>query len=277
MHEHRFLTAALRWGSFGLALPLAACWDYSADPVGVGGTPPTSVGGSDAVGGGATAGGAGGSGGGDVGSGGRVDPPPPSCDNVSACGGDPVGTWFAQDTGSCILVSGVADVSALGIGCSEAPIEGTITVSGNWTLGADGTFGDNATTTAELTMELEEVCLDISGTVSQCDRIGLVMAGAAGLDSVVCTNSTITTGGCTCLGTVEQQGASAYPMGFNARTSGTYIAADNTITVTGTSARPGLANLAYSYCIDEGGFLHVTPTTPTIFGTVTGTVVFQRQ
>jgi hypothetical protein len=216
-------------------------------------------------------------GGADVGTGGRVDPPEPSCENVTACGGDAVGTWFAHDTGSCLVVSGTADVSKLGIGCSEALIDGTISVTGNWTIADDGTFADNATTTAELTMELEEVCLDISGTVSQCDRLGLVMAGAAGLDSVICTNSTITEGGCTCLGTVEQQGASAYPMGFNARTSGTYVTADNTITVTGTSARPGLAELAYSYCIDEAGFMHVTPTTPTIFGTVAGTIVLQQQ
>jgi hypothetical protein len=258
----RGLVAVLGSSALTCAVALVSCGEYDAPPDATGGVGPGS-------------GGAAASSGGDTASGGAPEPvPEPSCENVVACGGDAVGSWFAQD--SCLPVSGIANVSNLGIGCSEAPIEGVITVNGNWNVAADGTFSDNATTTAELTMELAAECLDISGTVSRCDRLGLVMVGAADLDEMNCVDSTITTGGCTCVGTVNQQGATAYPMAFNSRTSGTYVAADNTITVTGTSADPSLEQLAYSYCMG-GRFMHVTPTTQTIFGVTSGTIVFERQ
>lgn len=271
----RSLFAALGLGSLGFLAPLVGCGEYDAPPDATGGVSPGSGGVATTTGGETGSGGAATTTGGETGSGGAPEPvPEPACTNVTACGGDAVGSWFAHD--SCLPVSGIADVSELGIGCSEAPIEGMITSSGNWNIAADGTFSDNVTTSAELIFELIPECLDVSGTVSRCDRIGLVIVGAAGLDEVNCVDSTITTDGCTCTGTVTQQGATAYPIGISAKTSGTYTVADNTITVTGTSDDPSLETLAYSYCIG-GSFMHVTPTTPTIWGVTAGTIVLQRQ
>src|SRR5690606_35189749 len=58
-----------------------------------------------------------------------------SCDNVSACGGDVVGTWSAG--GSCLAVSDMADISGFGLGCFTVPVEGTLQVTGMVTFNAD--------------------------------------------------------------------------------------------------------------------------------------------
>ena len=60
-----------------------------------------------------------------------------SCPNVTACGGDVVGTWTV--TSSCLKVSGNLDPSLVGAGCASAPVTGDLQVSGTWTAG-NGTF-----------------------------------------------------------------------------------------------------------------------------------------
>jgi hypothetical protein len=63
-----------------------------------------------------------------------------------------------------------------------------------------------------------------------------------------------------------------YVLGFNAETTGTYVSADNTLTVTGT----GPEDLAYAYCA-EGNFIMATPTTMTNLGVTNGEIVLQKQ
>lgn len=283
--------AALRLAAVALALPLVACGEYKADPEPGSGT--GAAGGSGGTGG--TAGGAGGAGGsagsgaaGSAGSGaggsstgsggaggsaGAQQAPEASCENVTACGGDPVGVWFAQ--ASCLPVSGIADLTALGIGCTEGPISGEIEVTGNFTVGADASISDNTTTSGELVIELVPECLDVSGTTVTCNKIGIPLA-SGGFDNVACVDSTTTTGGCTCTGTFTQSGGMGYVLAFNAATSGTYTSANNTLTVTGTSTNGDLPTLDYAYCVD-GNFTMVTPTTPTILGEKKGTIVLQKQ
>jgi len=196
----------------------------------------------------------------------REVPPEASCEDVTACGGDASGVWFA--TSACLPISGIADLGGLGIGCEEAPASGELDVTGNWTVGADGTFSDNTTTTGEVKLELEPECLDVSGTVTTCDRVGAPLA-SAGFTTVTCVDSETTEGGCTCTCTVDQSGGTAY-VSFNATTEGTHASADNTFTVS------GIDDIDYSYCVD-GNFMMVTPTTTNIIGTTNGTVVFQKQ
>lgn len=196
----------------------------------------------------------------------RETPPDASCENVTACGGDATGVWFAMS--SCLPVTGIADLSGLGVGCTEAPATGEMEVTGNWTLNADGTISDNTTTTGEVKLELIPECLNVSGTVTTCDRVGAPLA-SAGFTTVTCVDSETTEGGCTCTGTVDQSGGMAY-ISFNATTSGMYAAANDTVTIS------GIDDIDYAYCVD-GNFMMVTPTTTNIVGVTNGTVVFQKQ
>jgi hypothetical protein len=275
-------SGALRLAALALALPVAACGGYSADPErdnGSGGMG-TTTGGAGSGGastGGASTGGAssGGTGtGAGEGSGGNEQAPEASCESVTACAGDPVGVWFAQS--SCLPVSGIADLSGLGIGCASGPISGEIDVTGNFTVNADGTVSDNTSTSGEVYIELEPACLDVSGTVTACDKIGIPLA-SGGFDTVECVDSETTTGGCTCTGTFSQSGGMGYILAFNAATSGNYTSSDNnTLLVTGTSFATGLETLEYAHCVD-GNFAMVTPISPTILGETKGTIVLQKQ
>jgi hypothetical protein len=279
----RHSSGALRWAALALALPILACGEYRADPEPGGGTGAaggsggssagTGGSGGSSSGAGGSASGSSGSGGGGAGSGGMEQPPEPSCENVTACAGDPTGVWFAQK--SCLPVSGIADVSELGIGCDQAPISGEIEVTGNFTVVADGSISDNTTSSGEMTIELEPECLDVSGTVTECSKIGIPLA-SGGFDTVECVDSTTTTGGCTCTGTFSQSGGMGYILAFNAATSGTHTSANNTLTVTGTSTASHLPTLDYAHCVN-GNFMMVTPTTATKLGQTKGTVVLQKQ
>lgn len=277
--------------SLALALPSVACGEYQEDPApnnGTGAAPSGAgaAGGTDASAGGTgnTTAGTGGtdgtstggtdSSGGTGGAGPIQQPvPEPSCENVTACAGDPSGLWFAQK--SCLVVSGIANIGDLGIGCAEAPISGKIEVTGNFSVGADGSISDNTATTGELQLELEPACLDVSGTVTTCDRIGIPLA-SGGFTTVDCVDSTTTAGGCTCTAKFDQMGGMGYFLGYDAATSGTYTAANNTLTVTGTSQASDLTALDYAHCVD-GNFMHVTPTSTPRFGEVKGTIVLQKQ
>lgn len=177
------------------------------------------------------------------------------------------GVWFA--TSSCLPVTGMADLGDLGIGCKTAAATGKIAVTGNLTLGADGMLSDNTTTTGEVVMELEAACLEVSGTVTQCDRLASPLS-AAGFADIACVDSTTTTGGCTCTGKLMQMGSLGW-LAFDPPKMGTYKTASNVLTLT-TSQK----SLDYNYCV-EGSFMKVTPSTKTMLGQVAGTVVFQKQ
>jgi hypothetical protein len=273
MLKSPYLVLGLVTTTFGLAVTVGGCGSYDA-PDATGGTTAaggtTATGGSTAAGGTTSSGGSTAAGGTDAGTGGIPEPPEPTCENGTPCGGDAVGVWFAQ--GSCLPVTGAVDLSAASIGCPEAAVaSGEIAVTGNWTVNADGTLSDNTSSTSEVVFELEEECKDVSGTVTQCPNIGLPLT-AMGFDDVTCVDSTVTTGGCTCTGTATQQGGMGYVLGINAETSGDYTVADTTITVSGT----GPDDLAYAFCVD-GPFMIATPMTMTEIGTINGTIVLQKQ
>ena len=270
---HYRLLSVLGASTLFLSIPLVGCGGYAADPpMGTGGADSAS-GGADSASGGADSA----SGGDNAGSGGREEVPPASCENAEACGGDPVSVWFAMD--SCLTLSGTADLSLTGIGCKEGLVEGTMDINGNFTLNADGTVSDNSMTIVDMSLELENQCLQISGTVSKCDRLGDVIAEQSGATSVDCVDSTVTEGGCTCAVHYEQSGAMGYPQGAFAATAGTYTNMDNTLSVRGTvsDASPGPSPLNYGFCVD-GNFMHVTASVPSpIWSPIKGEIVLQRQ
>ena len=266
----------------GTLLPLAGCGDFGSDVEGSGGSTAATGGSTGATGGstgetggapgetGGTGGtaGSGGSTGGEGGTGGVVNEPPPeaSCDNVVGCGGDVVGVWFAVD--SCLGVGGMANLAALGIGCTEGTASGTLEVTGNWTIAADGILTDTTQTTGTINLVLGPECKDVSGTVAACDTIGGPLSSLGFTDSS-CVDSATVPDGCDCTGTVNQSGAAAF-VTFDVATMGLYATEGNTLTFT------GYEEVDYDYCAD-GNFMHLTPATANDIGTVTGTVVFQRQ
>jgi len=218
------------------------------------------TGGATGVGGSAGAGGTpGGTGGG-----------PATCSNVTPCGGDVVGTWDV--TSSCLTVSGDMNMSSFGLGCTSAPVTGSLQVAGTWTADADGTYSDNTTTTGEEQIDLPGECLSVSGTCTTCSRISAPLS-SVGFASVSCVDnpngSPSECGtGCTCSATVDQAGGLGVAPTFPSA-SGTYTVAGGTLTITEGEQE-------YSYCV-SGNTLTMTPQSGDRTGTLTGTVVLQIQ
>ena len=94
-----------------------------------------------------------------------------SCPNVTACGGNVVGTWTVSS--SCLNVTGNLDVSTFGVGCAPAVsvTGGALQVTGTWTANSNGTYSDNTTTTGTEQITVPPACLTVSGTLTTCDRI----------------------------------------------------------------------------------------------------------
>ncbi len=183
---------------------------------------------------------------------------PASCDDVSPCGGDVVGTWTV--TSSCLTVTGDLDVSLIGMSCPSLPVTGFLQVGGTWTANPDGTVSDNTATVGTEQFTLAPECLEISSTPVDCDGAASVIT-ALGYSSVDCVAST--SGGCDCSATVEQSGGMGL-VSYLASPRGNYTTSDDVLTTNVTS---------YSYCV-SGNTLTITPQTTTpIMG---GTVVLQN-
>src|SRR4051812_7167671 len=78
-----------------------------------------------------------------------------TCPNVTACGGNVVGTWNV--TSSCLALGGKLDISLAGLdptSCTNVGITGSLNVSGSWTGNADGTYMDGATTMGTARLDL---------------------------------------------------------------------------------------------------------------------------
>jgi hypothetical protein len=271
--------------TFIAVVPLAACGDYDPEtPAAAGGAAPgmTVTGMLNTAGQTAAAAGAGGalgragmggsapvaSGAGGSGGGGNleVDPVEASCEPVEPCGGDVVGTWVAA--GSCLPVSGMADMSGFGLGCTAAPVTGALEVSGTWTANADGSFTDGTTTSGDSQIELPEECLNVSGTTTSCDRLGGALQ-ALGFATVTCVDAE-SGSGCTCSATAEQTGGLAMLV-FGPPTTGTYMTADNVV----TTSTPAGSNTEYAYCVSDNTMV-MTPQTTGKTGALTGTIVFVK-
>ncbi len=190
-----------------------------------------------------------------------------SCENVSACGGDVVGSWYTG--GSCLAVSDMADISGFGLGCFTVPVEGTLQVTGMVTFNADGTYTDNTVTTGDITFHLPPECLMVSGTTTTCDRVGGPAQTSLGFASLACEDDT-ETGGCICPGTVNQEGAMAF-VNADATAEGTYTSANNVITVETEDY-----TTEYTYCVADNILTMSLQSTPKP-GPVTGTVALQKQ
>jgi hypothetical protein len=216
---------------------------------------------------GAPTGGAGGAGTGGGGSGGGGGGPI-DCTDVAPCGGDVIGTWTAA---SCELtVSGMADIGLAGLGCTMAPVTGSLSVSGTWTASADGMYMDNTTTTGQVVHELAAPCLDVSGFEATCDRIVLDSIGLPSPEPPAqqCVDNAATEG-CTCTTTINQQGGLAQ-ISRNASASGTYTTSANELVTTADGV-----DTEYSYCV-AGNTLAVTLGMVSAAPTM-DPIVFQKQ
>jgi hypothetical protein len=288
--NHRRHLVALGAGALIAAVPVAGCGDY--DPptsTAAGGAGMTATGmlntagqtaaaagsggreGQAGTGGSSSTPAAGGAGGSASGSGGgsstiEVEPVEASCEAVAPCGGDVVGTWVAA--GSCLPVSGMADMAGFGLGCTAAPVTGSLEVTGTWTANADGSFTDGTTTSGASEIELPADCLNVSGTTTSCDRLSGALQ-ALGYATVSCVDAA-SGGGCTCSATAAQTGGLAVVV-FGAASSGTYETAENVV----TTANPNGGSTEYAYCV-SGDTLVMTPQTPGKTGALTGTIVFVK-
>jgi hypothetical protein len=190
--------------------------------------------------------------------------PPPT---AMSCGGDVVGTWTAAMCTS--MVTGEADVSGFGLGCPTATItSGSLEVTGTLTFNADGTYQDDTTTSGEQTLELAENCLNISGTVTGCDRVGGPIQGALGYATFDCVPNE-STGGCSCEASFEQEGGFSF-INLDPYTEGSYTVMDTSMMLEGEDA-----DTEYSYCVD-GNTMVASIVTVNKIGTIAGPIVFQK-
>jgi hypothetical protein len=272
--SYRRRLIALGAGTALCALPLTSCGDYDPEPRAAAGSSgqPAGTGMLNTAGaaGSAAATGMGGSSpstGGASGAGGapQVAPVEADCEAVQPCGGEVVGTWVVA--GSCLPVSGMANMSGFGLGCAEAPITGALEVTGTWAANANGTFTDQTNTTGDSQLELPPSCLTVSGTTTTCDRLGGALQ-ALGYAEVTCTDAA-SGGGCTCAATADQTGGLAM-LAFGAPSSGMYTTANNVLTTTSAGT-----NNAYSYCV-SGNQMVMTPQATGTTGALTGTIVFVK-
>ena len=187
--------------------------------------------------------------------------------NVTPCGGDVVGTW--KVTSSCLQVSGTTDLSDLGLGCRTAQItEGSLEVTGTWRADDMETYTDKTIVTGTETLELPRSCLIISGTTTSCDSIATPLAAGRGYEMVTCVDNDATQG-CTCQATVNQTGGLGVAPLVYAFRDGDYVIADDTLTILPDEQE-------YLYCV-TGTTLIVTPKSVGKTGTVTGTVVLEKE
>jgi hypothetical protein len=193
-----------------------------------------------------------------------VAPVEAACTAVEPCGGQVVGNWVVA--GSCLPVSGMANMSGFGLGCTQAPITGALQVTGTWAANADGTFTDGTTTKGDSKLELPASCLTVSGTTTTCDRLGGALQ-ALGYAEVTCTDAA-SGGGCSCAASVDQAGGLAI-VSFGAAAKGTYTTADNMLTTAAGSSN------AYAYCV-SGNQLVMTPQVTGTTGALTGTIVLVK-
>lgn len=247
------------------ALGVAGCftdpgdlgWDHDDVEAGAPGRGGTASGGQHSSGG--TGGTSGAGTGGTAGTGGGGS----DCENAPACGGDVVGTWTV--TSSCLELSGDADVTSIGLGCSSIPVTGYLEVTGTWTAYSDGTYSDETVTSGWAQFAMPESCRSISGTVVRCSQMGNALE-IMGYTSTTCTS--VASGGCACDAIVEQHGGMGV-ISIIPGTSGEYTVDEGILaTVSDLPAE-------YAYCV-SGSDLTMHPLTSTA-GTVTGIIELTKQ
>jgi len=187
--------------------------------------------------------------------------------SVVPCGGNVVGTWNVAS--SCLAISGAIDAKSFSLGDScSATITGSLTVSGTWTANGDGTFTDGTTVTGNETIEMTPDCKELSGTKTICSRLtGPFEAG--GYATVECVDN-VATEGCTCTTTVDQAGGLGWAPGFPPA-NGNYTITDNVLSFVAGAQE-------YTFCVSNtDSVLQLTPVSAALTGTVTGSVVLQKQ
>jgi hypothetical protein len=203
--------------------------------------------------------------GGSKSSGGSTSSSGASCPSVAACGGDVVGAWNVAS--SCLKLDGDFETRGTGLGCDKAKVTGSLQVKGSFVAARGKQFQDKTTTTGSVTVTLDHQCLWMSGTWTQCDLISVAIEGL-GFKDVKCSDAA--GGGCTCPGTIDNQGNMGLIVA-DPQTSGDYTISSTTL-ATGENPLTGAA-LEYSYCV-TGDKLTVTPKTTS--PPTTGTIVLQR-
>ena len=190
--------------------------------------------------------------------------PVESCEKVTPCGGDVVGTWKVKS--SCLKTGGEADISYLGLACLTAEITGSIEVTGTLTLGDDEKYKDETVAKGSDSWALDASCLDLSGTKVSCDGISTVFKttlSGYGYEDFKCVDAS-SGGGCTCEGKINSTGGLGL-LYNDLMETGKYKSADNKLSLGD--------GLEFEYCV-KGSELTVTPNPGSLNSSpYTGTVV----
>jgi hypothetical protein len=211
--------------------------------------------------GGITSGGAGSGGissGGSSGTGGRQA----TCTDVSACGGELVGTWNV--TSSCLDLAGDMDGYLLYLGCEKVPVTGSLEVTGTWTANPDGTYSDETTTKGSMSFPLSSACLTVSSASVECSKMEGAFT-AAGWTAATC--ETDAGGECHCSATADHAAGIGLVSPLPSK-GGKYTTSGSGLTMEGADETS-----EYSYCV-SGSTLTLTPKSASL--PLKGTVVLEK-
>jgi hypothetical protein len=116
-----------------------------------------------------------------------------TCSNTAACGGAVVGTWTI--TSSCVSES----ASMLDGQCPTATASGSnLTITGNITYNADGTYSSTTTASGSVNVNLPASCLTTNGVTLTCEQLNQafqsnptpgVTLNCTGTSSCACTET----------------------------------------------------------------------------------------
>lgn len=199
--------------------------------------------------------------------GGSGDQPAGMLCTDAACGGVLAGSWTV--VGACLGVEGKADLDRWGLGCPSAPVQGSLAVTGNFSVSDSGVLVDDTETSGDLEFDLAPSCLMISGVPVACEKVAALFP-AVGLHSATCQ---AVGSSCRCRAAYEGAGSmglvSMFPItAGTARvdTSNTFVTSDGTADAVPES---------YSYC-SKNDMLWVTPHGGAR-GTITGAIALDRR
>jgi hypothetical protein len=166
------------------------------------------------------------------------------------CGGDLAGTWTS--TACPLKVSGSVDLSRIGLSleCLYAPVLGSHRVTGTVTFNADDIYdqryADDTVSSGQSSFELGPECLQISGTDTTCEALQEALS-PVGFGSVTCASNMVS-GGCTCTGTLLQNGGLGL-ISDEPSSSGNYSVTGHYVILAWLLENNQYAQLDYAYCV----------------------------
>jgi hypothetical protein len=195
-----------------------------------------------------------------------------SCETMSACGGNLVGTWKILS----FCVDGVSDdaFSNATSFCSNASVNvGRVTAAGTMTFKSDMTVTESLTVSEDVNLNIPSSCLKQGGITLTCQQLNEATQAAAQnqdadagviVPSISCSGSG---GGCACSSTVSEPVANA----------GTYTLSGNTVHMSFTAEDDDYCVQGNKLYLQQSKHTSMSMSSNTATFTLNGRAVLEKQ